>query len=102
MFAVCVEIVVKPDCLTEFMPLMLAQADKSLAKEPECHHFDVCADSAAPEKVFLHELYTNKAAFEAHLATPHFKEFDSAVASMLQSKAVKTYDRVHTQVADAG
>lgn len=102
MYAVCVQFDIHPEHLPAFMPLMCAQADNSLAGEEGCHHFDVCTDSNAPDKVFLYELYTDKAAFEAHLNTDHFKEFDSDVAPMVRAKTVTTYNTIHQPVPATG
>lgn len=76
------------------MPLMLANARVSLRDEPGCHQFDVLRNTGAPETVFLYELYANRAAFNAHLASTHFQSFDTAVAPMIASKDVQTWDTV--------
>jgi quinol monooxygenase YgiN len=54
----------------------------------------VCVDPKDRTSVFLYELYDDRAAFDAHLATAHFKKFDPAVAPMLAAKAVRTLERV--------
>jgi (4S)-4-hydroxy-5-phosphonooxypentane-2,3-dione isomerase len=47
-----------------------------------------------PEECFLYEVYDDKSAFDTHLLMPHFKEFDSKVAEMLDNKAVKLFSLV--------
>lgn len=94
MFAVVVTFQIKPDCLADFMPLMTRNAAASLAEEPGCHQFDIATDAARPGEVFLYELYENAAAFDAHLASTHFKSFDAAVGEMIAEKSVKTYGEV--------
>ena len=37
---------------------------------------------------------TLDAAFEAHLASTHFQEFDMATTNMVEKKTVKTYSEV--------
>lgn len=44
--------------------------------------------------VFLYERYDDRAAFEAHLASTHFKTFDAMVAPCLEAKTVATCVRV--------
>ena len=95
MIAVFVEVDVKPERLADFIPRMELQARNSVALEPECHQFDVWQDAEAPEKVTLYEVYENRAAFDAHLATDHFKDFDGAVSDMLVSKSLRILDLVH-------
>lgn len=95
-YAVVVTFQIKPGAMPDFMPLMLANARTSLADEPGCHQFDVATDEGRPDEVFLYEIYTDRAAFDAHLASTHFRAFDVAVADMIASKLVRTYDVVQS------
>jgi (4S)-4-hydroxy-5-phosphonooxypentane-2,3-dione isomerase len=93
MYVVIVEFRIKPERVADFMPLMLENAHASRETEPGCRLFDVCVDPADKTSVFLYELYDDRAAFDAHLATAHFKRFDAAVAPMVAAKAVRTLIR---------
>lgn len=94
MYAVCVAFQLNPGSIEAFMPLMRQNAKTSLHTEPGCHQFDVLSDAAKPDAVFLYELYTDRAAFEAHLESPHFKSFDAAVSPMIAGKEVQTWNKV--------
>lgn len=94
MFAVCVTFQLEPDCAEAFMPLMQENAQTSLRDEAGCHQFDVLTDSGKPDTVFLYELYRDKAAFDTHLASSHFQDFDAAVTPMIKTKIVQTWDTV--------
>lgn len=94
MFAVVVTFQIKPDQMAAFMPLMVANAQASLAEETDCHQFDVCTDNSRPTEVFLYEVYTDKAAFDVHLASAHFRAFDAQVAPMIDHKDVRTFETV--------
>lgn len=94
MFAVCVTFQIKPDQIAAFMPLMRANARTSLKAEAGCHRFDVLTDPARKGEVGLYELYTDAAAFDAHLASDHFKAFDQATGDMITAKSVQTYAQV--------
>jgi quinol monooxygenase YgiN len=94
MYVVIVDFRIKPERLAEFMPLMLENARASLETEPGCRVFDVCVDPKDKTSVFLYEVYDDRAAFDAHLAAAHFKRFDSAVAPMVASKAVRLLERL--------
>ncbi len=94
MYAVCVTFELKPGLAARFMPLMQANAQLSLQTEYGCRQFDVLTDSATPDAVFLYELYSDRAAFDLHLGSAHFKAFDSAVADMIATKTVRTWDAV--------
>ena len=93
MFAVCVTFKIIPDGLGTFLPLMRTQARNSMQLEPDCHHFDVCV-AGERNVVFLYELYTDRAAFDAHLQSAHFKTFDADVASLVLEKSIDLFDAV--------
>ncbi|MBJ6371277.1 antibiotic biosynthesis monooxygenase [Sedimentitalea sp. CAU 1593] len=93
MFAVCVTFELAQDALPAFLPLMRVQARTSLAKEPDCHVFDICVDTGT-NVVLLYELYSDAEAFQAHLGTAHFKEFDVAVTDLVRGKSVRTFPEV--------
>ncbi len=93
MFAVAVTFQVKLDCLTAFLPLMLENARTSLREEPGCQHFDIC-HTPGEATVFLYEIYDNKAAFDAHRAMDHFKDFDAATAQMIDTKKLRMFEEV--------
>ncbi len=95
MFVVTVNFIIKPDDMQRFMPLMLENARVSLEVEQGCLQFDVCTDPSRSNEVFLYEIYHDKAAFtDIHLKAPHFVAFDSAVADMVASKEVRTFEQV--------
>lgn len=91
MFVVTVSFVVAPDRVQEFTAAMLQQAENSLALEPGCQVFDVCAAPDDACSVFLYEKYTSPAAFNEHLASEHFKAFDTVVSPWVVSKTVSTW-----------
>jgi quinol monooxygenase YgiN len=94
MYVVTVEFDIQPARLEEFLPLMRENASASRAGEPGCRQFDVCADPARPASIFLYELYDDRGAFEAHLASAHFRRFDEAVRDMVLNKRVRTLQRL--------
>ena len=96
MFAVVVTFRIEAGAMDSFLPAMIANARTSLAEEPGCHQFDVCTDPARPDEVFLYERYTDRAAFDDHLASAHFKAFDARVAPMIAAKEVRTYHEVRS------
>ncbi len=93
MFAVTVTFVVKEEYVHEFKDVMKTQATNSLTREAGCHQFDICFDPADKRRVFLYELYTDKAAFEEHLQTDHFLNFDATVKDWLISKTAENWDQ---------
>lgn len=94
MYVVTVQFRLDPKRVPEFMPLVVANATDSREREPGCRQFDVCSDSGEPSVVFLYEVYDDRAAFDAHLGTPHFRSFDAAAREMIAEKAVHAWQRV--------
>ena len=94
MFAVTVLLEVADRHLPEFMDAMLRQARNSLDLEKGCRQFDICVDPADNRRVFLYEVYKDKAAFDAHLKTEHFRDFDRRVKTWLVSKKVECWGRL--------
>ena len=89
MYVLIVKIQVKPEHLAAFIPAMNENAHHSLHDEPGCVRFDVVQDNADPSHLLLYEIYHDRAAFEAHLKTPHFLKWRDLVkdwhAAPLQS-----------------
>lgn len=90
MFAVCVDLRIKPGQMPRFLPLMQENAAASLEHEQGCHQFDVVRVDGDPDLVVLYETYDDADAFAAHLKTDHFLSFDSAVADLVADKTVRT------------
>lgn len=58
---------------------------KASIGEPGCRRFDVVRP-AAPDHLTLYEIFDSKAAFEAHAAAPHFKQFVLDTAAIHASR----------------
>ncbi|WP_018698266.1 putative quinol monooxygenase [Amorphus coralli] len=90
-YCVAVTFRFEPDARESFIRHVLIQAEESL-KEPGCLVFDVWCDGENANEVFLYEVYDDRAAFDAHLASDHFHAFDATVAPLLSAKTVQTWD----------
>lgn len=91
MYVVAVTFRLHPVQAEAFLRAVRENARVSLEQEPGCHRFDVATGEDGPETVFLYELYADRAAFDAHLQSTHFKAFDAEVADWIASKDVQTY-----------
>jgi quinol monooxygenase YgiN len=92
-YVVTVDFEIHPQHWRAFVPLMHENARVSREREPGCRQFDVCTDAAKPNSVFLYEVYDDRAAFEVHLASAHYKAFDGAVRDMVAAKSVRLLER---------
>lgn len=88
-FAVSVEFLVHREHVEAFRELMLRQAENSLALEEGCRYFDVCVDNGRAGRFVLYEVYDDEAAFEVHLKSAHFLDFEAEVAPMVLSRRIE-------------
>jgi quinol monooxygenase YgiN len=93
MFVITVEFQIKPAHRESFMREMAANAIASVEREPGCRQFDVCVSGDDPNKVFLYEIYDDRAAFDAHKQMPHFLSFDTTVKDWVARKTVASWTR---------
>jgi (4S)-4-hydroxy-5-phosphonooxypentane-2,3-dione isomerase len=89
-YVVIVDFRLKPGALAAFRPLIDANARTSAQSEPGCHRFDVVEPEGETDRVLLYEIYTDRAAFEAHMRTSHFLGFDAESAALVAGKTVTT------------
>jgi quinol monooxygenase YgiN len=90
-FVITVDFELHEGAMAQFMPLMVDNAEKSRTLEPGCDRFDVLLPAKAANHVFLYEIYKDRAAFEAHLKTPHFLEFAEKTKSMIKGRVLGEY-----------
>jgi quinol monooxygenase YgiN len=72
-YFVIAEIVAPKEKADELRALLVPYAEKS-AKEPGCQKYVLMEVIAEPGRFLTYERWTNKAALEAHMATPDIKE----------------------------
>jgi autoinducer 2-degrading protein len=71
MFGIFASIRIRPDRRENFLATIKDTAYRSVRDEPGCVRFDVFQDDRDANRYLLYEVYTDEAAFEDHLATPH-------------------------------
>ncbi len=91
-FVVLVEFDVPPEHSAAFMQHVRANAAASVRDEPGCRRFDVLQPEDDDGAITLYEIYHDRAAFDAHLATAHFAAFDAAVKAMVRGRAVRRFE----------
>ena len=90
MYVVAVLFQIEEPHADAFREAILENAATSLREEAGCHRFDVAFDEAG-RRCFLYELYTDRAAFDVHLESEHFRAFSEATAPVVREKRVETY-----------
>ena len=93
-FAIIVDFKLKPGVRSAFRQLVDANARASAGREPGCRRFDVLEPGGDADRILLYEIYDSVAAFDAHLGSPHYAEFDAASAPLVTGKSVVRCDLV--------
>jgi len=88
MYVLVVTIDIKSQFKDRFMAEMLDDARGSVRDEPGCLRFDVIQDEKEPNRIYLYEVYADRAAFEVHMTTPHFLKWKHAVQEWLAAPPV--------------
>ncbi|MGX1500546.1 putative quinol monooxygenase [Roseibium aggregatum] len=90
-FAVAVRFVLHTGQSEKFAPLIRQQAAQSLT-EPGCLVFEVWCDPSRADEMFLWEVYESPEAFDSHLKSDHFQQFDAAVKGLVRTKSVEVWN----------
>ncbi|MBI4553932.1 MAG: antibiotic biosynthesis monooxygenase [Candidatus Latescibacteria bacterium] len=86
MYIIMASIQIKQGYKEPFIAAMLDDARGSVRHEPGCLRFDVIQDGADPQRIWLYEVYTDEAAFQAHLQTPHFIKWRDTVKDWVEER----------------
>ena len=101
MHALIVEAKVQPGKREAFLAAIIDDAVHSEADEPGCHRFDVLQSTEDPDTFYFYEIYTDAAAIDAHVETPHFLRFAEAIPDLLVGDLVKRFATTVHPAADA-
>tara|TARA_A100001011_G_C13770006_1_gene618790 strand:+ start:268 stop:558 length:291 start_codon:yes stop_codon:yes gene_type:complete len=93
MYVITVEFIIKADHIANFKKRMLQQAYDSLQKEKDCYYFDVCLDKNNMSKVFLYEIYKDEDAFNVHLTSSHYINFNKEVSPWVLEKNINKFEK---------
>lgn len=100
MLVVTVFFEMRPENVAEFKQAIFQNAAASLSGEAGRRQFDVCF-SGDNRQCFLYEIYVDQAAFDAHLATAHFREFNRRTQQMVTDKVFNRYELVPNPFAQS-
>ncbi|MFG1350137.1 putative quinol monooxygenase [Xanthobacter autotrophicus] len=84
-FVVIAEFDVEPARLDDFLAVARDDAAHSVADEPGCRQFEVIVLEGSSTVVF-YEVYDDRAAFDAHLETPHLARFRDAFPALIRAE----------------
>ncbi len=91
MYVVIVKFTTHTEHFDSFVTRVRQQAEDSLTLEVDCHLFDVCVSPEPVNLVLLYEVYTDKNAFDVHLESAHFHDFNATVQDWVSDKKVASF-----------
>ena len=105
LFALTVEFEVAEADFETFMTLLRENAAWSVEVEPGCLRFDILVPEVtqAQRTVLLYEIYVNRAAFDDHLSSDHYRRFDAETGAMVRRKTATAFRLLeHAKSASRG
>ncbi|MFF4582225.1 putative quinol monooxygenase [Streptomyces sp. NPDC001389] len=84
MYHVAVAFDVQPEHRETFIAAAHADARDSAVDEPFTQRFELVEDEVDPNRFYLDEVYDDAAAFDRHMAGPHFAAFFERIAGIAQ------------------
>jgi quinol monooxygenase YgiN len=101
-FVVIAEFQVRTGQVGAFLKLAQEDARSSVSEEPGCRTFDVAVSEDDMQTVLFYEVYDNRAAFDAHLKTPHLARFRAGIPVLVESeRTVRFLRRAYSGTIDA-
>lgn len=79
------ELEIDPAALEPYLALLREEIDASVAIEPGVLMLHAVQVKEAPHLVRLLEVYASRAAYEAHIQSPHFLKYKVGTAQMVRS-----------------
>jgi (4S)-4-hydroxy-5-phosphonooxypentane-2,3-dione isomerase len=91
-YVITVDFFLHAGTLEPFLRLIKENAQKSLSDEPGCDRFDVLIEKGSPDHIVLYEIYQDRAAFDAHVKSRHFAQFNTASQRYVKDKKIVEYE----------
>lgn len=79
------ELEIEPAFLSEYLSILQEEAGASMRLEPGVISILPMQQQETPTQIRILEVYASRAAYEAHLQTPHFKYYKTGTAHMVKS-----------------
>lgn len=79
------ELTIDPKQIDAYRKLLREEIDASLRLEPGVLFLHAVSIKGQPEQIRVVECYADRAAYDAHLETPHFLKYKAETAAMVLS-----------------
>ncbi|MEP6839604.1 MAG: putative quinol monooxygenase [Bradyrhizobium sp.] len=80
------ELKIDPAQLDAFKSAITEGIEAAVRVEPGVIALHAVSEKDDPARIRVFEIYTDEAAYKAHLETPHFRKFRAATESMVRSR----------------
>ena len=88
MYVIIAPIQIKEGAKEQVLEALVPNARAAATTEPGCLRFDVIQDAGDPNRIWLYEVYTDEAAFQAHTEAPHFIKWRDTVKDWMDERPV--------------
>jgi quinol monooxygenase YgiN len=88
------ELEIDPAQLEAYRAMLAEEIEASVEKEPGVLMLHAVAERERPEQIRILEVYANRAAYEAHIQTPHFLKYKEGTADMVKALRLVDVDPV--------
>ena len=78
-------IIIDPERLEEYNAYLKEEIEVSMRLEPGVLTLYAVADKERPNEITILEIYADEAAYQTHIATPHFRKYKQGTLDMVQS-----------------
>jgi quinol monooxygenase YgiN len=79
------EIEIEPEFLEEYLSILKEESRASVELEPGVISIYPMYQNENPTEIRILEIYMDRKAYEAHLETPHFKDYKTTTLKMVKS-----------------
>lgn len=79
------ELEIVPERLDDYLAFLREEIAASVEREAGVLMLHAVAETSAPHRIRILEVYASQAAYEAHIETPHFRKYKSGTAEMVAS-----------------
>ena len=85
---------IDPEQLQAYLGFLKEEIEASIRLEPGVLMLHATARKDAPHRVQLLEVYASRAAYEAHIASPHFLRYKAGTIAMVRSLELVEVDPI--------
>jgi quinol monooxygenase YgiN len=78
------ELEIDPERLDDYLNFLREEIAASVALEPGVIMLHAVAETSAPHRIRILEVYASEEAYRSHIETPHFLKYKTATAEMVK------------------